>query len=275
MSNLRLVKNEFPVPDPVQVNQVALLEKAKKKFGEIPTFFGAYKNPIGIEIEVENRGNIHDYLYWNADDDGSLKHRGVEFISKPISGHNIDYALHERKLIFKEHHDWLWSHRCSIHVHSYVGNMSMHRLYLLVALYAIYEPVFFSLVDPLRKANPYCYPIQEVNPDHYGVGDTSGKYCALNVGTGIRQYNTIEFRHMHGTDDEKTIRRWIQLIVKLVKYSGTKNLENEILNLNTVSNYDQLTYKIFGGNANLFRNYDLKKFLENGVLWSKIYLLGK
>src|SRR5271165_1497396 len=82
--------------------QVDVLAKAQAAFGEIKTYFGSYTIPIGLEFEMEGCSEHIAMLnekyrpyYWKATQDGSLRNNGVEMISKPLLGHNVDYALHE------------------------------------------------------------------------------------------------------------------------------------------------------------------------------------
>jgi hypothetical protein len=100
------------------------------------------------------------------------------------------------------------------------------------------------------------------------------KYCALNAGNCLVQYNTVEFRHLQGTDDFRQIRRWIQLITKLHIYITTNKPEEvveRVTKLNTTSEYSAFVKDVFKTSSGLFNGYDLKAMMEEGVLWSKVY----
>src|SRR5688572_3377240 len=69
--------------------------------------FSAYREPIlelinnnfeiGIEIEVERvkPNNICVYSVWEGKADGSLRESGMEYVSVPIHGPRIHYALNQ------------------------------------------------------------------------------------------------------------------------------------------------------------------------------------
>lgn len=274
MQSNQLVKNVFTPEKHMTVDQGELLTKGQKRFPDITTYFRGFNTDIGIEVEVENVHHPDKKLtFWELEEDGSLKIRGLELISAPICGHNIDYALAELQE-YLDTQNCLWSHRTSIHVHIYVGDFTIAQLRTLTALYAVMEPLFFSMVADTRRGNSFCYHIRDLCPDDVSFGNNQLKYCAFNVGTGLTKYNTVEFRHMHGTSDMQMIRRWIQLIVKLHKYvkeNTHKDIIDQILNLNTTSAYQDLVFRVFGKTSILFLNLDLKKELEDGVLWAKVF----
>jgi hypothetical protein len=255
-----------------------LEEKGNKAFADIKTFFSAYKSPIGIEVELEGFDQLGwpetAPVYWTKDEDGSLKDSGAEFISKPVAGKNIDYALYELERLLKAQKYLRWSHRCSIHVHTNVRNWTLPQLRTLVGVYAAMENLFFSLVAPHRRASAFCFPLTDTSPAGIEFGAMDGKYCALNLACSIQKYGTIEFRHMHGTSDIKTIRRWLQLIVKLHAYCRKNPVEQvvaEVLNLNTISNFVEFVQKVLGPTAVLFMGQNLQDFMQDGVMWAKMY----
>ena len=249
---------------------------AGKKFPNLPTFFGKYKNPIGIEIEVEQAPVFETKpIFWVRDKDGSLKIDGAEFISVPLSGRCIDYALAEIYPLISQQ-DCLWSHRTSIHVHLNVNTFTVKKVKTLIALYACLEELFFFFVDDLRKGNNYCYPLTDLNPESLMLGMPEQKYCAFNVGNALEEHNTVEFRHMHGTGNIKSIRRWIQLIVKLHHYvdkTPCDQIRQRIKTLNYVSEYNQFISEIFGVTAKFFDKLNLQQMMEENVFWAKLYLI--
>lgn len=272
------VKDLFPTDKSHLYVAVPRLETAISQFGEIKTFFGKYKNPIGIEIEIENAYPPEkNLLFWSWTHDGSLKIEGIEFVSIPLSGHCVDYALHEISPTVTNT-DNLWSHRTSIHIHQNVSDFNIEKLTTLVGLYAVFEDLFFSFVDQKRKGNNYCYPLTDTSPKLLNWGDENLKYCALNFGNSLKSYNTIEYRHLHGTGSMKTIRRWIQLIVKLHHYVDThdpKEIRNKIKELSYTSQYRKFLSEIFGVTSSLFDGLSLEEAMNRCVVWAKMYLLLK
>lgn len=251
-------------------------EKGLKTHSDLKTFFAAFKSPVGIEVEVEGFSQERWVAspYWRLDKDGSLKDHGMELISVPVAGKNIDFALADLKQILDAQPDLRWSHRCSIHVHVNVRNWTEEQLKAMVGVYAAMEPLFFSLVTPERRASAFCFPIMDTRPADIQIGRGDGKYCALNTSESLRKYGTAEFRHMHGTSDLKVIRRWLQLIVKLHAYCRKHKVEqivHDVCNLNTISNYSEFVSKILGQTAVLFMGYNLQQLMQDGVVWAKNY----
>jgi hypothetical protein len=276
MQNHKLIRQVYPPQQPVLVEQSKGLIHGKKKWPNLVRYFGGFKTPIGIEIEAENVQTpvSNTMVYWKEKNDSSLKVNGREFVSIPVAGHNIDYALAEIKEKITDP-DILWSHRTSIHVHTQVLDLSVQQFHLLISLYAVFEELFFKMVDPTRVGNGYCYHLRDLSPEQTSPNDQHGKYCALNIGTGLRNFGTVEFRHLQGTSDLRLIRRWIQLIVKLQKYVEdvpSDQLRDIIVSLNTTSQYGYLLNDVFGKSAVLFEGLDLKKAMEDGVIWAKLYL---
>lgn len=257
---------------------------AAKKYGEIQTFFGlpVYKNPIGIEVELENYGGLCiPPLYWNTKEDASLKDSGAELVSIPLRGRNIDYALHELG-IFAKDSCWKFSHRTSVHVHCNVSTYTKYQLRALMAIYACMEELYFSFVGELRRGNTFCYrlvgtPAEIVFYIHDKEGSECTKYCAFNI-QPIRRQLTVEFRHLEGTSDPKQLRRWIQLCAKLVGYVATmdpKTCTEIVSTALTEGGMPALIKEILGDTGDaLFTDRQIAESVNNGELWA-IALLTK
>jgi len=269
-----LLKSYYKGADPAYFCGVNELAAARDQFGSIKTFFGGIKNPIGIEVEAEGINNVTLRklgplleLYWRTTGDGSLRNEGVEFISKPVQGHNIDYALHGM-LQFLEAAKPEWSHRCSIHVHVNVGSYRQSHLKALVLMYALFEELFWVLPQN-RKENSFCYPLTNLAPEDVFVHEDM-KYCAFNLAPISRQL-TVEFRHLHGTQNPLVFKRWVQLIVKLHRYVE-QNSQEIIRNYCNwgVSDYRNLIEKVFGINSQLFSDFDVKELIV-GHTWGRVF----
>lgn len=250
-------------------------DKYPSKQYDIVTFFHNYRNLLGIEVEVESTGGQQtspNLIYWNLVADGSLKQNGREYVSHPIGGKNIDYALHELSKNLPK--NILWSHRTSIHVHSDIRHLRIWQLDALISYYAMFENAFFSLVAAHRKGNSYCYPIADLDT---GVTFTNGqdlKYCAFNPGSAM-YHGTVEWRHMEGNGDFIRIRRWIQLICKLQKWveSKTRNdLKSIMLTTCNNSSYEQLAKEIFGNSMIAFGNFNFKEECDKTIKWAILNL---
>lgn len=199
---------------------------------------------IGLELELEN---IHENLehlqgevspYWNAVEDGSLRNGGREFVfASPMFGRDILDAFEVLDSLFINHEIAPeLSRRTSMHVHLDVRDLSPDQLLTFLLVYLLCEPVFFNVVSPERKYNPYCSPLAEMRPYLRGIahafrgGDENfnflfshsfsagTKYTALNV-LPVSSQGSVEFRHHQGasTLDEAlpfinmclAIKRWV------------------------------------------------------------------
>ena len=255
---------------------------AKEKYGEIPTFFGlpVYQNPVGIEIEVENwNGCPIPPFFWQTAEDGSLKQSGMELVSLPLRGRNIDYALHELELIAKKN-EFKFSHRTSVHVHCNVSTYTLRQLRSLVALYACAEELFFDFVDERRRGNTFCYrlvgtPAEMVFYTSDKEGDVCTKYCAFNI-QPVRRQLTVEFRHLEGTQDLKRLRRWIQLCGKLVGYAAElppKSCVETVIENLTSGTLPRMYQDIWGDTAEaIFTPEQITRSVNNGALWAMALL---
>lgn len=266
MADLRLV-NLFPNHDSYGYKREEIKEEIYPKAG---SFFNmpCYDNPIGIEIEAENfNGCGVPLMFWRTDEDGSLKKAGVEFISVPLKRRSIDYALHEIQFFGDKLE---FGHRTSVHLHCNVSQYTLRQLYGLVAMYSMLEECFYSLADPIRECNSFCYPIIGTAPklEWFNSEDHTTKYCAFNIAPVKRQM-TVEFRHLHGTTDLLSLRRWIQIGAKLVYYCG--NVKEPIEFFKKVVSEDkvkELLPEIFGDTAIIFDARVLDRSISNGSLWA-------
>jgi hypothetical protein len=271
-------------PNVPKVNPPKLEGKAKEFYGELDTFFNmpAYDNPIGIEIELEDYAPPERKpLYWYREQDGSLKREGMEWISYPLVRTNIDYALHEAEIFSK---GCSFGHRTSVHVHCNVGHYTSNQLAALVAFYSMLEGCFYELVDPARSGNTFCYPILGTKPAlqwfrgmDLEVQNTT-KYCALNIAP-VKTQLSVEFRHMHGTGDAKTLRRWVQLCAKLVYYCGNIPPKAAIPFAKQViadrTFETKVVPEIWGDTVQIFNSGTIKRSVDAGELWAMTLLVGE
>lgn len=246
------------------------------------TFFNLpiYDNPIGIEIEAESYNGDNDDLYfWRTEEDGSLKKAGVEFISMPLVRRMIDAALMEAEEFTAKRS---FGHRTSIHIHCNVSHYTMYQLHVLQAFYGLLEKLYFSLVDPIREGNSFCYPIIGTPPtvEWYnggGENERTTKYCAFNIAP-IRKQMSVEFRHCQGTKDFKDIRRWVQICAKLVYYCGKLDpktcipFAKEVISNRTFET--TVVREIWGDTTDIFNPRQIQESVRNGEFWALAVLSG-
>lgn len=103
-----------------------------------------------------------------------------------------------------------------------------------------------------------------------GSGRGWQKYTALNL-LPITKYGTVEFRHMHGTNDFDKLCTWINSLSNLISVSYNTPLEKCIESIQKV---EDAPYPLFNTLLPLFSYTDKNKELfNNSILYSK-YLLA-
>lgn len=189
---------------------------------------------VGIEIELEGIDIDRDHLsLWTLTHDGSLQN-GIEMVSRPLVGKDIQKALDEAKKAIGRKKPYL-SFRTSVHVHVNVLDMELEHLIRYVKLYLLYEPALFRLhEDWNRYDNIFCVParksyaiqegyaalISDLNHKTYSGAYVGYKYSALNPNP-IASLGTLEFRHMGGSKDMVRILQWVDVLLQLKAASMT------------------------------------------------------
>ena len=252
---------------------------------------------VGIEVEVErihttNNVTAPDLLVnlWRNVEDGSLRNSGREFVSLPLKGKSVPFAIQSLSKFLNTTTACIgheFSDRTSVHVHMNVQDMSVGELMSLIYTYLIVEPLLYNFVGNDRVNSIFCIPItqscltRELKKaiKYLEEGDVSAslhelagwmKYTGFNL-TPISKFGTIEFRHMYGTIDEPTLVNWINLILSIKKFAlrnNHKELLNRIFLMNTNSEYAYFIQEIFGGLSSLF-NVNLQDTIEPCVIFLK------
>ena len=192
-----------------------------------------YNIMVGLEIEVENM----DGLLWNkvgrewaVTKDGSLRDGGLEFVTLVGTRmHRIPYLLEcldrgwQAPTTPREqeggYHPVVpsFSERTSTHVHLDCRMLGEDNIRSLIMLYTVFEDALFGLCKPNRKFNVFAVPLNSIDLPDYTFSDlrhlASGwhRYSALNL-HALQAYGTIEFRHMHGTNDPVEILPWMYML---------------------------------------------------------------
>jgi hypothetical protein len=241
---------------------------------------------LGIEVEIENLPEpaFTDY-FWGLTDDGSLRNYGREYISQPLRANMVEYAL---RYLFRalEGKHYKFSPRCSVHVHMNVRTMTPQQVYHLILVYLLFEKLIFNWIGQDRDKNIHCVPLSDtilvskLERTLHGQLNNWHKYTALNV-LPISKKGTIEFRHMHGTDDIKKLMTWINIILKLkmfvYKNDDVDSFLLRLFALNSTSQYRQFAYTVFGKEItdDLLASTDYIENMEKGVNFAKRLYVGK
>lgn len=218
---------------------------------------------VGIEVEVENaRGLLHNNpnRVWVVTEDHSLRNGGIELITRPIYASSapvcLQYLLHHFL-----NQDCCFSPRTSVHVHLNVQDITRAQVMDTLLMYVLFEKMFYKFVGQGRQKNIYCVPLTDTNllTNLVDYGETRDgnwqKYTGLNT-LPIREHGTIEFRHMHGTDDVEKLSTWIGLICKLKEYvrnTSTKEIRAMIAAMNDGFDFQTLMGQVFGELAGKLR----------------------
>lgn len=249
---------------------------------------------VGIELEMENFpvSVEHSFGGFTFTTDGSLRASdtgvGIEAITKPVA---IKYvpgllnAFYQRFGITEKN----YSERCSTHVHFNTLGLELEQVKTICLLYQTVERLLFRYIGHDRGENIFCVPWYQCNMSYNIVNQMSTpdeahncfrrwqKYSAMNLIPVVSQ-GTLEFRHLHGTCDVKLITEWISLVAKMFEYA-TKTpfamAQDEIVNMNTVSNYHEWLNGVFGSLASALHSPNFEKDLATGVIDSKLMITKK
>src|SRR5207245_2581840 len=109
---------------------------------------------------------------------------------------------------------------CGLHVHHNVSDFNVDQLKRLFALTYKYQKMLYLLADPSRWSSTYCHPtklsefrdIWRLNGTDFRRRVTNGRendrYHGVNF-AAIDRHNTVEFRMMEGSINERKIEAWI------------------------------------------------------------------
>ena len=246
---------------------------------------------VGIEIEVEGIEN-HPKLYnhlWTPKGDNSLRNGGVEYVSPPIRGDEISRMIS----LFYDNlpKSAVFSQRTSIHVHVNCLDLTPEQITRFVLLYLLFEKVLYRAIGRDRERNIFCVPLQDTfrvgslffdlqhklpSPHHYRIQEEESRYMGMNL-AALHEFGTVEFRQLNGTRDRIKVINWINTLLALrlsaLKFE-TKQLIDQILELNTTSQYRTFAINTFGSDWSWFNQKHLDKDMERGVCAIKYSVLA-
>jgi hypothetical protein len=255
----KILKRKTAKVEQVSADMLAYEERFPEFSKEIVSLVGMNQE-IGIEIEVERVDNysaslVQEYSVWSQREDHSLRDNGWEFVSLPIKGNRITFALNQFFATINS--NCRFSPRTSIHIHCNVLDMSPEKIAVMLGAYSLTEELLYKFVGEERDKSNFAVPFKESDAydfieyfldDRINFNLEANRYAGLNIDS-IRKFGTLEFRHLGGTSDKVKIVKWINLIFCLKRYAQKTEwatMKYNIDRLNTVSSYALLVNEIYG-----------------------------
>lgn len=178
----------------------------------------------GVEYEIEDIKKVSDVVKqsFHPEVDHSLRNSGLEFKTLPttyVQALDCFDILHKGITLGPNP----YTDRTSIHVHVNVQNMEGNSLRQFILVYALLEPLFLNFVGDERKNSIFCVPLNYTYlPSTYKkelvpLVDKWHKYTAFNV-LPVKNFGTVEFRHLYGTGDKEVFSKWITALKQLYEF---------------------------------------------------------
>lgn len=228
---------------------------------------------MGIELELEHASDIEiNSKYWNVIEDGSLRNRGREFVSKiPLSGDNLEQALeHLREALSPS--GWRVTERCSTHIHTDVTDLNYKQFKNFMACAVLFEHVLVNLFGKGRLSNNFCLPVDcnskmynylvEVFTTHHNIVRSHiPKYCAISLKRLI-DLGTVEFRMFHCMTNIDEIFQVANFIQKMKHFSLGLENPQDLIDLKKSQDLEQIFMECFGYN---YYTPDMEGDIERGI----------
>jgi uncharacterized membrane protein len=250
---------------------------------------------IGIEVEVEGVYKsvgvcpLMNFYLWANIEDGSLRNAGREFVSLPLKGNQIPFAIDTLYATLNKDKKCLghdFSSRTSTHIHMDFKDDSYETLANMLLLYFFVEPLLYKYVGGDRDKNIFCVPLNdcskiklfhdlfkslEQNGNISNYSNQWSKYTGLNL-LPLHNLGTIEFRHLTGCVDKTKVLNWIDILLSMKLYASNTSyqvLKKHILDMNGTSQYSALLAEIFTTNFDLLDSPFKDSLLEESVMFIK------
>lgn len=242
---------------------------------------------VGLELEIENvpEGLSNMGGLFSIVADGSLRNNGKEAVTLPMRAKYVENLL---TTFFRKHaitQDANYSDRCSVHIHVNAQQFTVDQVRAITLTYQTVERLLFTFIGEDRENNIYCVPwyqagfatgaMEKLLADPNANLRTWQKYTSLNL-LPLRERGTFEFRHLRGTCDVNEIINWLNLCLSIVKFgrdNAYADVSKIIMEMNTVSNYEQFIHSVFGQWTHLLTNSpNYQALLATGVVDSKLML---
>lgn len=205
---------------------------------------GADRRPVGIEeiakevgkyceqgVEIRGWEHTNGNEQWVVKPDSSC---GLEIVTPPMKG--WAGLLQVCKVVdgLARNPQIEADHRCSVHVHCEIVDLSDEQLATVLAYWIKCEPIFMDMVPPERKRNRYCQFIGLTSKFQHDsnltpkqlideLGDV--KYYSANTNQYVKAIRegkkrpTMEVRiaEASGCTDAYLIKNWVRLLIHFIE----------------------------------------------------------
>ena len=186
-----------------------------KNYTSRPRVPRAARNPIGVELEMQNRQRLNNLttVARFVCSDGSIGYDGgeIKLVQDASKISNLAADTAQRAALAGCETD----RRCGFHVHLGLDSLqyrtihsdsqAVNRLYAAVKHV---EPYFFDIMPRSRRKNTYCTT----------VGCNSSLFNHYSWVSLSRRVPTIEVRIHAGTTNAWKVKAWIEVCIELKKY---------------------------------------------------------
>ncbi len=249
--------------------------------------YNRYDGEYGIEIETEAKTpyDVPQFKYWRAEQDGSLRDFGIEYILKqPLKMKDqIPDALDEFKEKTKSFKLIPDSHSTSVHVHVNFLNDTFRTLGNFFTVYSLVENLLIKYAGSDRDGNLFCLPIydaqitcnniikmmQYVERKNYaGIRFPSDevKYAALGIGC-LYDYGSIELRQMRGDPTPERIMEWLSIIHAMMEFSR-RNLNPRTIMEGFRVAPTKFIENLFGDTMGVIARPDMEELIQRNLFFA-------
>lgn len=238
--------------------------------GAVPRVrLSSYKRTFGVEIENNANADVlfdalndnavavvNDYHNYNHNDsnihykimsDASVC--GCELVSPILKNHS---SLKKVCQAFDNINAKV-DKNCGLHVH--IGTNITFDLMKKVAInYKKLQSAINKFMPQSRIDNKYCRPIPaDATIDNVLNKTFESRYFVVNI-KAFAQHGTIEFRQHSGTTNYAKIKNWVNFCIKLVNYSETNILDNEVDEINEIPFLSETEIQFFESRSKTINN---------------------
>lgn len=226
-----------------------------------------YKNKIKYDPNIDFYRPSEELPGWKLVRDGSLRGFGVEYVFDGPK--NFDKAL--RALDdFGKWSEGIPFHKdapgTSVHVHINMLDKTFIQMGNFLTIYSLVENLLVEMSGETRRSNLFALPMrcsettyQNIVKMFVGMSQAkwqslshhegSVKYAALNL-CRLTKFGSVEIRTYRGTTDVSDIKRWLELIDKIVTFSDNEDLDPRMIMEIYKTDPVIFFHEVFGGMAN-------------------------